>query len=114
MIHIFATSEIDLEWNKIETNYNCKLCWRNLKWQKIFQMIHFQITILFDNLIHFWVTDQLKIVLSNLKKIDSQSITDYLLYEISSEELNQFINDVNQLILLFEIYIEKKCIISIF
>lgn len=115
MIEITVESKIDKIWNNEQyknQNHWCKCAWSNIKWEEIFDMINFKITLLFDNEPNYWETSQLKEVLINLKKLKNKE--GFLLYLHSENEIDKLLPDIDILIDFFEEYVEKECKIIIY
>ncbi len=96
-----------------ETMEYCKSTWVDIKWQKIFKYIHFQPSLLFDNDPNYWTTEQLLIVKTNMEKLVSN--TEWYAYE-EKEDLECIISlrpDIEQLISLFNIYVESGAVLII-
>ena len=117
-IDIKVISKTDEIWNgELGSNKNCKYAWRNINWEKIFELISFNITILFDNNPNYWSNDHLKDILSlliKLKNKDSEFYNHDESYYFQCEDYNDELNDdLDKLINIFTEYVNKNCIIII-
>lgn len=115
-------SKTNDEWNRIQhekMNHWCKYAWRDIEWKKIFQIIHFEISCLYNCIPNYWDTSHLNDVLINLNKLknkDPYFIKDYS-YELTKEKekiVEKLMPDIEQLIKFFEEYVEMNCRIIIY
>lgn len=121
-IDIKVESKNNQKWNeqqKKNGNCYCKYAWRNIEWKEIFEMIYFNITILYNNIPSYWETSHINTVLTNLKKLKNKD--GYFIRYYNEEETNERINRINilsnhieELISFFEDYVKNECIIKIY
>jgi len=76
--------------------------WRDIEWRKIFSLININLDLLYDNGIDFWTTTQLEVILNLLKSL----LNDYTGIKLKE--------DIKTMIVLFQTYVDEKCIIRIF
>jgi len=85
-----------------ENNNFLKYEWIDIEWKEIFRLININLDLLYGNGIDFWTTTQLDVILNLLKSF----LDDY--NEIVLKE------DIKKMIVLFQTYVDEKCIIRIF
>ncbi len=92
--------------------HNCRNTWPQ-NWERIFEIINFNPTLLYDNTPNFWSTDQLEHVLQRLIKFKTTpSYYDYAFNSGLEQEI--LLPSVNTLVDLFTEYVNNKCIMRIF
>ena len=69
---------------------------------EIFRLININLDLLYGNGIDFWTTTQLEVVLNLLKSL----LNDYTGIVLKE--------DIKKMIVLFQTYVDEKCIIKIF
>jgi len=75
-----------------------KYDWRDIEWEKIFEIINVNLDLIYDNGINFWCTEQIQIVYN-------------LLVSLRHKELQK---DIDNLRDLFKGYVDKKYKIFVF
>lgn len=85
-----------------ENYYFLKYEWRDIEWVEIFRLININLDLLYGNGIDFWTTTQLEVVLNLLKSL----LNDYTGIVLKE--------DIKKMIVLFQTYVDEKCIIKIF
>lgn len=75
-----------------------KYDWRDIEWQKIFEIINVNLDVIYDNVIDFWCTEQIEVIYN-------------LLVSLKHEELQK---DIDKLRDLFKEYVDKKYKIFVF
>jgi hypothetical protein len=118
-IDIKVVSKTNESWNTaLGLNAYCNWAWGDINWRKIFELISFNITILYDNNPNYWSNDQLKDILSSLIKLKNKDIEFYnhkYKYYYQDENLQDNIeDDINKLIEFFTEYVDNDCIIVIY
>ena len=114
-INFSIRSDENPDWVKsLKENCYCRNSWININWEVIFTLINFNIVLLYDNLINYWTTEHLSIVLEKLKDL-KENFREYEIDETSKTLLNSiYVDELDELINLFDLYVEKKCIICVF
>lgn len=122
-IEFIVESQTNDEWNSLQEktlSKYCKYAWRNIEWQDIFSLINFQINCLYGNSTNYWETSHLNDILKKLKMLknkDPYFINDYD-DETQTEENDKIVDvlmsDIEQLIKLFEEYVEMNCRIIVY
>lgn len=121
-IDIRLDSPENPDWiHSLGRNRYCEYAWQDIDWSSIFEHINFNLTILYDNTPNYWTTEQLEVVNSNMKKLleNPRYYAEMISYGdedvgVNLEEIKSLSSDIQNLISLFEIYIENKARIVIY
>lgn len=91
--------------------HNCRATWPP-HWERVFEIIQFNPTLLYDNLPNYWTTEQLEYVLNRLIKF--KTTPTYYDYAFANDgELEILMPSITELINLFTEYVNNKCIMRI-
>jgi hypothetical protein len=112
-------STVDDSFNQaMGMNKYLKYAWKDIEWERILEMIHFNINILYDNKPSFWATEQLDYVCKELEQLTLGNYENILEYDECEKmvlpNIEHLKKDITKLYHLFQEYVDKKCIILVY
>uniref|UniRef100_A0A6C0BDR3 Uncharacterized protein n=1 Tax=viral metagenome TaxID=1070528 RepID=A0A6C0BDR3_9ZZZZ len=114
-------STIDENYNKnLGENAYLKYAWSEINWRRVFEIIGFRITILYDNNPSYWSVDHIEYIFLRLKDLYEGDYSKIIEYDVTEDitylpkDILSLKKDIESLYFLFTEYVDKKCIINVY